>query len=115
MADPAKVLNFRDVFGSWDPSLAFVMGAAVIVTSAGYRMAFLSPKPMFDEAFHVPLANAVDTPLLAGAALFGLGWGLSGFCPGPALTSLALAADGTLVFVPAMVIGLWAARFTPKV
>lgn len=115
MADPAKVLNFLDVFGSWDPSLAFVMGAAVIVTGAGYRMAFLSPKPLFDDTFHMPLAKAVDTPLLVGAALFGLGWGLSGFCPGPALTSLALAADGTLVFVPAMVIGLWAARFTPKV
>lgn len=115
MADPAKVLNFLDLSGTWDPSLAFVMGAAVTVTAAGYRVVFMAPAPIFDAAFHVSTAKTIDRALLAGAAVFGLGWGLAGFCPGPALTSLALVADGTFVFVLAMVIGMWAARFTPKI
>ena len=110
MANPAKVQNFLDVFGSWDPSLAFVMGGAVIVTAIGYRLSFSRPAPMFDDRFHLPWRTAIDSRLLIGSALFGVGWGLSGFCPGPALVAVPLLAKGTLVFVPCMIFGLVAGR-----
>ncbi len=119
MADPAKVLNFLDFTGTWDPSLAFVMGGAVVVAFIGYRLAFARGAPVAGGRFHLPAEDRIDGRLLSGAALFGLGWGLSGFCPGPALTALPLGAPGTLAFVPAMLIGMWAARQTresaPKV
>lgn len=111
MANPAKVLNFLDIAGTWDPSLAFVMGGAVAVTAAGYRWVLAWPKPLLAAKFQVPTRRDIDARLLAGPALFGLGWGLSGLCPGPALTSLALAAPGVLVFVPAMFAGMAAARW----
>ena len=114
MADPAKVLNFLDVAGTFDPSLAFVMAGAVAVTFAGYRLALRREKPVFDSTFHLPAATRIDARLLGGAALFGLGWGLAGFCPGPALTSLTLAAPGTLVFVPAMLAGMALARLAAE-
>lgn len=110
MADPAKVLNFLDVAGPWDPSLAFVMGGAVAVTAAGYRWVLGWRKPLFAAKFQVPSRRDIDGRLLVGPALFGLGWGLSGLCPGPALTSLGLGAPGVLVFVPAMLAGMAAAR-----
>lgn len=111
MADPAKVLNFLDVAGTWDPSLAFVMGGAIFVTLPGYALLRRRASgPLFAQRFRWPTRSDVDAPLLGGAATFGLGWGLSGFCPGPALTALTLGATGTLVFVPFMVIGMWAAR-----
>ncbi len=114
MANPAKIQNFLDLAGTWDPSLAFVMAAAVTVTFIGYRVLSAQPRPRFDEKFYWPTAKDIDAPLLIGAAIFGLGWGLSGFCPGPALTALPLLADGTLAFVPAMFVGMWVARFAPK-
>ena len=107
MANPAKVLNFLDLAGSWDPSLAFVMGGAVMVTFIGYRLAWRREAPLLMDRFDVPSAAAIDPRLVAGAAIFGVGWGIGGFCPGPALTSITLAAPGTLVFVPAMLAGLW--------
>ncbi|SLN51485.1 hypothetical protein ROJ8625_02568 [Roseivivax jejudonensis] len=107
MADPAKVLNFLDLFGTWDPSLAFVMGGASVTTYAGYRLTWRRPAPALASRFDVPSARQIDAPLLTGAALFGIGWGIGGFCPGPALTALPMAAPGTLVFVPAMLLGLW--------
>lgn len=110
MSDPAKVLNFLDLFGTWDPSLAFVMGGAVIVAFVGYRIVLKRPKPIAAETFHLPTRSDIDGRILAGPAIFGIGWGLGGFCPGPALTALGLAAPGTLVFVPAMLAGMWAAR-----
>ncbi len=100
MSDPAKVLNFLDLFGTWDPSLAFVMGGAVIVTFVGYRLVFRRGQPIAGEQFHFPERDDIDRRLLAGSATFGIGWGLGGFCPGPALTALGLGASGTLVFVP---------------
>ena len=112
MSNPAKVLNFLDLAGTWDPSLAFVMGGAVVVTFIGYRLVQQRQHPAFAERFHMPTARDIDAPLLAGAACFGLGWGLGGYCPGPAVTALALHADGTLVFVPCMLIGMWSARMT---
>lgn len=114
MADPAKVLNFLDVFGTWDPSLAFVMGGAVTVTFLGYRLAWKRAAPLLASRFEVPTRNDLDPRLMAGAAVFGIGWGLGGFCPGPALTALSLAAPGTLVFVPAMLLGMWLARAVPQ-
>lgn len=110
MADPAKVQNFLDLFGTWDPSLAFVMAGAVAVTFFGYRIAFGRGRPLIADAFSLPTRTAIDLPLVAGAALFGIGWGLSGFCPGPAIVSLPLLATGTLVFVPAMLAGMLLAR-----
>ncbi len=110
MSDPAKVLNFLDLFGSWDPSLAFVMGGAVVVTFVGYRLVFQRGRPIADKTFHLPKRNDIDGPILIGPAIFGIGWGLGGFCPGPAFTALGLAASGTLAFVPAMLLGMLAAR-----
>lgn len=107
MANPAKVLNFLDLAGQWDPSLAFVMGGATLTALVGYRLVWRRPAPLLDERFEIPGKRAIDRPLLAGAALFGIGWGIGGFCPGPALTALPLLAPGTLVFLPAMLLGLW--------
>ncbi len=114
MANPAKVLNFLDVAGHWDPSLAFVMAGAIAVTATGYRFVLRRPKPLLDDSFHLPGRNTIDRPLVVGSAIFGLGWGLFGFCPGPAITSLGLAATGTLVFVPAMLIGITVAGLVGK-
>jgi uncharacterized protein len=110
MADPAKVQNFLDLFGTWDPSLAFVMLGAIAVTFAGYRLAFRRDRPLLADALSLPSKTDIDARLLVGAGLFGIGWGLSGFCPGPAIVSLPLLATGTLVFVPAMLAGMLLAR-----
>jgi uncharacterized membrane protein YedE/YeeE len=115
MADPAKVLNFLDLFGAWDPSLAFVMGGAVIVAFIGYRLVLTRERPVIGSTFHLPTRNDIDARVIAGPAIFGIGWGLGGFCPGPALTALGLGASGTLAFVPAMIFGMWAARLIGEV
>jgi uncharacterized protein len=110
MSDPAKVQNFLDLFGAWDPSLAFVMAGAIAVTFVGYRVAFGRGRPLLTDSFSLPTKTTIDPSLVGGAALFGVGWGLSGFCPGPAIVSLPLLATGTLVFVPAMLVGMVLAR-----
>lgn len=107
MANPAKVLNFLDLAGSWDPSLAFVMGGASVTAFIGYRLVWRRPAPALEPTFDVPTNTRIDRPLITGAALFGIGWGIGGFCPGPAWTALPLLAPGTLVFLPAMLVGLW--------
>jgi uncharacterized membrane protein YedE/YeeE len=121
MIRPAKVLAFLDVFGipsgTWDPSLAVVMAAGLAVTGAGYALARRRP-PLFDKQSRWPTATAIDRPLLVGAALFGIGWGLVGLCPGPAIANLATLSPGVIVFVIAMAVGmvahnLWAKRATP--
>ncbi|RUM96108.1 YeeE/YedE family protein [Pseudaminobacter arsenicus] len=114
MADPAKVLNFLDLAGTWDPSLAFVMGGAVIVAFFGYRVVLGRKRPLLAPDFQLPKRSAIDGRLVAGAAIFGLGWGLGGFCPGPALTSLGFAETGTLIFVPAMFAGMLAAKWLAR-
>ncbi|MEL6572512.1 MAG: DUF6691 family protein [Pseudomonadota bacterium] len=106
MSDPAKVLNFLDVAGNWDPSLAFVMGGASVTAYIGYRLVWKRPAPLVMADFDIPKSTAIDRPLLTGAALFGIGWGIGGFCPGPAWTALPLMAPGTLAFVPAMLVGI---------
>ena len=110
MTDPAKVRNFLDLAGLWDPSLAFVMGGAVVVAFIGYRLAFASGAPLFAERFSLPTSTQIDLRLVAGAALFGIGWGLAGFCPGPALASVYSGGASAWIFVAAMLTGMWAAR-----
>ncbi|MBB3769922.1 hypothetical protein FHS55_000508 [Angulomicrobium tetraedrale] len=110
MSDPAKVLNFLDLAGSFDPSLAFVMGGAVLVAFIGFRLTLRRERPVLAPRFQLPTRRDIDARLILGPALFGIGWGLGGFCPGPAFTALGLGASGTLVFVPAMLAGMWAAR-----
>ena len=107
MSNPAKVLNFLDVLGPWDPSLAFVMGGATLTAFVGYRLVRRRARPLAMEAFDLPSSTTIDMPLLTGSALFGVGWGIGGFCPGPAWTALALLSPGALVFVPMMLLGLW--------
>ncbi|GAB5428580.1 MAG: YeeE/YedE family protein [Devosia indica] len=110
MANPAKVLNFFDFAGTWDPSLAFVMGGALIVTAIGYFFVLKRPAPVFDKAFHLPTRKDIDTPLLAGSAVFGIGWGISGFCPGGSIPALGLGEPDAMIFVAAMVAGIVLAR-----
>lgn len=110
MINPAKVIAFLDIFGAWDPSLAFVMGAALFVTALGYRLAWRAPKPAFATAFQVPGARTIDARLAGGAVLFGVGWGLVGLCPGPALAALSVGGAPAAVFLAAMLVGLGAGR-----
>ncbi len=109
MIDPAKVLNFLDVAGTWDPSLAFVMAGAIAVTASGYWLVGKRDRPLLDPAFHWPAARDIDARLLVGAAAFGVGWGLVGLCPGPAIASLVIAAAPTFAFIAALVVGVWVA------
>lgn len=111
MANPAKVLNFFDLAGTWDPSLAFVMGGALLVTAIGYRLVLRRTAPIADTTFHLPTGRKLDTPLLAGSAVFGIGWGLSGFCPGGAIPALGLGEVSAWAFVGAMLAGIALARF----
>lgn len=110
MANPAKVLNFFDIFGAWDPSLAFVMASALAVTAIGYRFVLKRPKPILEPRFHVPGNRKLDMPLLAGSAAFGIGWGITGFCPGGAIPALGLGEPSAWIFVGAMLAGIAAAR-----
>lgn len=110
MINPAKVIGFLDLFGQWDPSLAFVMAGAVAVTSVGFRFILKQPHPRFASTFSIPTRTDIDTPLLVGPALFGLGWGLVGLCPGPALAALTAAPKSTWVFFASMIAGMYALK-----
>lgn len=104
MADPAKVQNFLDIAGIWDPSLAFVMAGAIAVAAPGFWLVRRRAALLADPVFRTPLADApIDRALIIGSAVFGIGWGLAGFCPGPALVSLPLATPGAIAFTAAMV------------
>ena len=111
MANPEKVLNFFDFAGTWDPSLAFVMGGAVVVAFFGYRVVLKRPGPTFDHVFHVPHNRTIDLKLVGGSAIFGVGWGLSGFCPGGALPALGTGRIEVLIFVAALIGGMAVARY----
>jgi len=106
MSNPAKVLAFLDVGGTWDPSLLFVMLGAIAVAALAFRFARARLRPLFGDRIHVPGAGRIDARLLVGSTVFGVGWGLAGYCPGPALTSLAVGGRSTLLFVAAMVAGM---------
>lgn len=111
MINPAKVIGFLDVAGAWDPSLAFVMLGAVAVTAIGYRTVLRRGQPMFEPRFSLPTRRDIDPSLLLGAGLFGIGWGLGGYCPGPALAGLGFGGLETYGFVAAMLAGMIAARW----
>jgi len=119
MTQPEKVLGFLDIFGAWDATLAFVMGGAVAVASIGFALARRSAAPFLAAKFSWPERRDIDAPLVAGAVLFGIGWGLVGICPGPALVNLAGLSLPIVVFVVAMVLGmlgyeLWQRRNAPR-
>ena len=114
MANPAKVLNFFDLAGNWDPSLAFVMGGALAVTLAGYRLVLKRPAPLLGGRFHLPTRRDIDPGLVLGSAVFGVGWGIAGFCPGGAIPALGLMRLEPVVFVAAMVAGILLARMLKR-
>jgi uncharacterized membrane protein YedE/YeeE len=106
MSNPAKVIGFLDISGLWDPSLAFVMGGAVLVALIAFRIARQRTQAFFGDALKLPTATQLDKRLIVGSLLFGVGWGLAGFCPGPAIVSLGAGYTQALVFVIAMVAGM---------
>lgn len=120
MTDPTRVLGFLDVFGRWDPTLAFVMIGALAVTGVGFALVRRHGAPLFAGSASWPTRHVIDRPLVIGAVMFGTGWGLSGLCPGPALENLATLSPQVLVFVAAMALGmmlekLWQTRLAPKI
>jgi uncharacterized membrane protein YedE/YeeE len=116
MINPARVLAFLDVAGDWDPALAFVMGGAIIPMVIAYALSKRMRAPLFDKSFFIPENRIMDSRLILGAALFGIGWGLVGFCPGPAISGLILGAWQPWLFVIAMLAGMWIHRIatTPR-
>ena len=112
MTNPDKVLNFLDLSGHWDPSLLLVLGGAVVLSTLGFRLVFKRCAPLWDSLFHLPLTRAIDRPLVLGSALFGIGWGLSGYCPGPAIASLGFGNPEALWVVPSIVAGAALQRWT---
>jgi uncharacterized protein len=115
MTQPAVVLGFLDIFGAWDPRLVFVMAGAVLTTAVGYRLVLRRPRPLLAERFQWPTLRRIDARLVGGAALFGIGWGIAGYCPGPALASLGAGVPALLVLVACMIAGWWlAARLLPR-
>ena len=106
MTDPAKVQGFLDLAGNWDPSLAFVMGGAILVGLLAFRLAGKRERSLLGDAMRMPTATAIDRRLVLGGLAFGAGWGLGGFCPGPALASLATGSPKALIFTGAMLAGM---------
>jgi len=113
MTQPAVVLGFLDIFGQWNPRLLFVMGGAVLTTAIGYRLVWGRVRPWFESEFKVPTARKLDGRLLLGAAVFGIGWGIAGYCPGPALASLGSGLMPVVILVAMMVLGWWLAAKLP--
>jgi uncharacterized protein len=115
MSDPAKVLNFLDLAaigsGTWDASLAFVMAGAVAVTFVGFKWVLQRARPLLAEKFYLPTSRDLDLRIVLGPAIFGVGWGLAGFCPGPAFTALGFGSRAAMIFVAAMVAGMLLARW----
>jgi uncharacterized membrane protein YedE/YeeE len=107
MTKPERVQGFLDVFGNWDPSLVFTMGGAVIMYALLYQLSRTLTKPMFAETFSVPTRRDLDIRLLSGSAMFGFGWGLSGYCPAPALVAAGGGVAPVFVFVGSMLAGMW--------
>lgn len=105
MIDRDRVLGFLDVAGNWDPTLLFVLGGAVGVTVISFRFILRLPHPLLSQTFYLPTKQAIDQPLLIGAAIFGVGWGIAGYCPGPGITALALGVWNPVLFLLAFVVG----------
>lgn len=113
MLNPARVLGFLDFAGAWDPSLAFVLAGAVIVSAGGYLASRRLAHPVLAATFDIPTSRRIDWRLISGAALFGIGWGMAGFCPGPAIASLSLGYGKSALFVAAMLVGMALFRLVP--
>jgi len=111
MINPNKVLAFLDITGNWDPSLAFVMIGALTVAMPAFRIVLNRQKPLLDDGFHVSHKTTIDKPLLFGAAIFGVGWGMSGYCPGPAVTSMGFGNLEAFVMVASIYAGFFSERF----
>lgn len=109
MTNPDKVLSFLDLAGDWDPSLALVMAGALAIAVAGFRWTRQQEKPILGSRFHITLKTALDKPLLTGAGLFGIGWGMTGYCPGPAFAGMALGNGEAVIMVASIYAGFWAA------
>jgi len=114
MADPQRVRAFLDVFGHWDPTLAFVMAGALVPMALAWAVQRRSPRPAFADSFNLPSTRGIDAPLVVGAMLFGVGWGLSGLCPGPAIAGLAIAPAQAGIAVTAMIAGMVLHRLTRR-
>lgn len=114
MMNPQKVIGFLDVAGAWDASLALVMAGALAVAGVAWVLILRRAKPVLEAEFQVAKNTTIDTPLIAGAAIFGIGWGLSGFCPGPAIAGLSLGIVENYVFVGAMFMGMWVFQIVSK-
>ncbi len=110
IANPAKVLNFFDLFGIWDPSLAFVMGGAVVTTFIGYRYVLKRSAPILEGRFQLPTRRDLDLPLILGSATFGVGWGIAGFCPGGAIPALGTGRTEVVLFMAALLAGILTAK-----
>ena len=106
MSNPQKILNFLDITGNWDPSLIFVMGGAVLVGLGGFYLASKRTEAFFGGALHIPSRRDISRPLVIGALIFGAGWGIAGFCPGPAIVALGAGQMKALVFILAMLAGM---------
>ena len=105
MINPAKIVGFLDITGNWDPSLAFVMGGAVFVTAVTFRVILKRPTPMFTNTFELPSKIDLDGKLIVGAAIFGIGWAVSGLCPGPAISSIIFLDENLLIFICTLLLG----------
>ncbi|GAA5053769.1 YeeE/YedE family protein [Erythrobacter westpacificensis] len=112
MTEPARVRGFLDLFGDWDPTLAFVMGGALIVMAIAWRIVPGMARPIFEDDFHVPTKNELTPKLIGGAVLFGVGWGIAGLCPGPGFAALAIEPAGAAIFVVSMLVGMALLRLT---
>jgi uncharacterized membrane protein YedE/YeeE len=115
MTQPQKVLGFLDVFGSWDPSLLFVMVGAILVHFITYRLIRKRKTPILTESWHVPTKSEITPALIIGSVLFGVGWGLGGYCPGPVVTSLASFERRPLIFTVSMIIGMFLFKLVDKI
>ena len=111
MLNPSKVQSFLNIFGIWDPSLAFVMVGGIIMALIGYNLVFKMEKPIFSEEFNIPALSHIDQKLIGGSALFGVGWGIGGLCPGPSIAILSTNFYPAIIFTGSMCVGLYLGRW----